>query len=637
MVQLCWGVTAGNAQFGRGRDANPAQRRRAQLEGHHGREGAICRKLCAGLLPIALAALPGGRHSFASSVPGPSPAILSTKVDTKLIADPSRHIRIEVDYHPNCKPTAESLDRFKAAVLEILPDKVVDIVLDSVIPAERWPKVISAVALDALAQEWISDVALNDGAGQDAVYVLYVPRGTWDQSNAGGERWDWVIERKGKLLYVPGLWISCGALDNGFTPFVSRSALEAFVLTHEFGHALGLVDATRRPGKELPFHCSNKRCLMTTSYDWSLLRVVGSGLPGMRLPSHLCDRCLADIAMAREVAKSASSNAEHGGRLLREYDAKSAFLCRHGRWLEARDLLQEAIARYPDEDELLERITDVLVMTGDVARSREMAKQLLTARNLSSGSTFELAGRLCQLGLYADVLRLIPAARVGQDIRFMRLRAWALEGTTELDVAIRELANFAERRGVDRSARFWAYEELARLCRLAGRLAEAARFHDKPASREQPAKRPYRLQLELVKLEFALRKNEAATRRLSSMRTALEQGFEDETLEPWARRGAATRLAEVEALLGNKAEVERYAASAEALETEEAVRDPDWRLRLARALAIAGDVHESARWLLSMTNHSLPSEPMADPCLDREFENVRQLPEAAPVFLRCAL
>ena len=207
----------------------------------------------------------------------------------------------EVDRVPEVDPNAASLDSLAATADAVLdkPDGV-SVVMDDVLASAGAAPVWTTSALRDLSDA-TRDLPVD--ATTMRMQVLYV-NGQWSESETviGLQ-----IRRDVVVIFAEQIEAACQSVFPLIQPQLCRG-LETSVLTHEFGHAIGLVDnglamVTPHEDADHPAHDPKSDCLMywaAEGHDVAGLlgdRITGGGSEALPF----CSDCLADIAAVRDL------------------------------------------------------------------------------------------------------------------------------------------------------------------------------------------------------------------------------------------------------------------------------------------------------------------------------------------------
>lgn len=209
---------------------------------------------------------------------------------------------LEIDHPSGAAPHAAALDGLKATLRGVTGKTSVDVSLDASIPSEPSKK-YSYEQLQALEREHRDR---HSGGDTAVLYVLYVAGGSADDGDAG--------VTLGAAYGGTSLVMFKGNIrdNSGSGPLSGRpteQALEQAVLTHEFGHAAGLVNLGTpmvRPHEDPEHrgHSSNRESVMywaveNTAGLLGLLQCgLGSGDCGIPMAFDADDK--ADLTALRE-------------------------------------------------------------------------------------------------------------------------------------------------------------------------------------------------------------------------------------------------------------------------------------------------------------------------------------------------
>lgn len=180
-----------------------------------------------------------------------------------LRASPFDELVVDIDYQAGAEPTQESLDLAFAAMAAVVDKSRITIEEPTLIPGG--PEVRESAGMQELALA-AKDVPwpYTGADGVAHLHVVYV-RGTFsngtDDSIASGLYQPWTAT----VFVLPDTWradvaVALALVGTGVPP----SWLEAEVLTHEVGHAMGLVNLripalTERIAADDPCECHSAR------------------------------------------------------------------------------------------------------------------------------------------------------------------------------------------------------------------------------------------------------------------------------------------------------------------------------------------------------------------------------------------
>jgi len=174
--------------------------------------------------------------------------------DGRLLDPDVPELIVEVDRVEGTSPRPIAL-RFLLGRLALYTDKPggISIVLDDVIPAERWEA--DAAAIRELALEYRS-IRAPDAA---VIHVIY--GGSWKKYR--GYTWQrGTMRRQSRRYDAPLVVVLQDRLKD--IAWVTGNRQEGSVLIHEVGHAFGLASD---PGHSTKGHCTNAQCLMYNGVD----------------------------------------------------------------------------------------------------------------------------------------------------------------------------------------------------------------------------------------------------------------------------------------------------------------------------------------------------------------------------------
>ncbi|RMF18805.1 MAG: hypothetical protein D6760_13600, partial [Deltaproteobacteria bacterium] len=536
----------------------------------------------------------------------------------------------------SCEPNEKAWRGFLDTVRNLLPGTEVEVLQDDHPAPAEWPKDVSPAGLDALAQRWLDRVPDDES---DSIYVVYLERLQFDRVGEAGSKRPWIVRRGGRYVYVPGFILSCNMIEHAFAPFVGRTQRERFVLTHEFGHTIGLV---ANEGHSFPGdlgHCREHGCAMRSLESRSLFSALTVGAPWSRLSMRFGDRCRSDIAAVQRWVDAATTTAERHDRAGRfRHDARllaiAEWLERHGREAEAFRVIRQTAARDDASPELHAAYGGYLRQRGDLDAAIEEFRR---AVELGAGrrTRFALARMLCGRGKYDEALDLIRPLPERPTMFEVPVIAWALEGTGRPEQAARLFRWLSRQRGVPRGYRYETRLNLARLLGRMGRCEEArhllAKFESwnwipalidagRFAAQRGEAERARGLlrraeELALQKL-LSSKKAKDEERRLSLALSAVEASAlldEDQGLE--------SLLALIDRLAADRTRAARHGAG----------------YRLAAALVVLGRQQEARRRLLAAWGSYLPQDAHTDPCLNERLRQVLRKSGAGEGVKGCAV
>jgi len=137
-------------------------------------------------------------------------------------------------------------------------------------------------SIDTIRSFETSHRTAHSSGSQIAVYVLFVDGGS-TSDNSNGKVLGEAYQNTSIVIYES----SIKGLSGGLTQ-PSHAKLETTVLTHEFGHLLGLVNTgtnmvTSHQDTANGKHCSNQNCLMYWNVDTSnvIANLTNSGIPDL--------------------------------------------------------------------------------------------------------------------------------------------------------------------------------------------------------------------------------------------------------------------------------------------------------------------------------------------------------------------
>ncbi len=192
-----------------------------------------------------------------ASLPRPSGPHGPSQRDALLLdAEPAANLLIEVDRVEGTSPRPRSLAILlrKSALYLDKPGRI-ELVVDDVIPAERWqaePRAIVSLGVQTRSL----DRPPEDTAH---VHILYAPE--WARFR--GYAWTrHSMERFARSHRAPLVIVLQDRLRS--IAWITGAKQESSVLVHELGHTLGLATD---PGHSSGAHCTNAWCLMYDGVD----------------------------------------------------------------------------------------------------------------------------------------------------------------------------------------------------------------------------------------------------------------------------------------------------------------------------------------------------------------------------------
>ncbi len=540
---------------------------------------------------------------------------------------------IEVDVAGSCSPREESLAELKSLAGTLLSPATVTLVGPARVPDDQWPRAWTREEFQKLAA---ANIRSAEGPRQASVYVLYVDRQD-ERTAPGGKAVDWIIPTSAGTRVVRGMFMVCDSLEHSLVTFTSRAALETFVLKHEFGHVLGLVNNSSHESKSAPSHCSQRGCLMETFLDYGVARYLALGLPGNRLPRAFCPQCLADLAATRERASLRS--AEDNRRLARMQGELSAFdkAIEAGDLPRVIDLGRTLGSTYPDRAGALLAGGVALSLAGE---SDAAISSLARALELGADQRARLttARLLCALGMYESAIALVPPELARNDPAAARTLAWALEGSDRYQEAIDLLGAYMES-GVSRGERFDLLEKRAHLMRIAGRPREALEeLNSHPYAHEYWGSDAL---IELSKVLSALRDSAGARKALLEAKEDRERQLRVVSGTPEERRAAPVyRLDQlkVDALLGHDLSIEKLTEVIALIADAPADARPELGIRLAGVFGMFSQFDAAVDWCArSERVVTTLFDSKLDPALSDDFQGLREAGRVSPRFPWCQL
>ena len=222
-----------------------------------------------------------------ASLPKPTGPEAPAWRDARVLdADPARRLLVEVDRVEGTEPRPRALRMFMKR-LRFYADKPdgIEVVVDDLVAADRYEE--SGQAIRRLARRVRSQLP-HRPRDVAVVHVLYAPR----YKKFRGYAWARPLMTKTAGRYdAPLILILQDQLKSIL--WITGARQEGSVLTHEFGHTLGLVGD---PSHGMDGHCTNAWCSMYDGVDartvflyfWPTL------LTGY-LPLRFCADCLGDL------------------------------------------------------------------------------------------------------------------------------------------------------------------------------------------------------------------------------------------------------------------------------------------------------------------------------------------------------
>jgi tetratricopeptide (TPR) repeat protein len=552
------------------------------------------------------------------------PVLVSSRICAKLI--------IEVDCVRGSEPDEQALRGLVDVARALLPGKSVRLFIDDVIPDESWPDPANEASFDRIASRWLDTLPQDD---REAMYVLYVPKSAAESRLAGYAR-DWVIDRGGGPLFVPGMYVDLGVIEDNALPFASRESLELYTLAHEFGHVIGLVSNPRHAQLHSSRHCTHTGCVMHSIGNRRLLGHLFTGLPGAFLPKRFCDECQADLHAVRAYAATASTKQLAHDRLVHAARAISAWHRRHHRRTRAVEVLREALQAAPSNPHLAFQLARALAGEGRVGDALRVIGAVPRQRRTESMQA-SFGHYLCRSGEYEAALEVLPKKSGNFSKDDVRARVWALEGCGEYGEALEVLGEYADARGVPRGERRWNDQRAARLLIRAGRFDSA-----RDSLRSVPGyPRHWSTSTLLLSADVAEGRGDP-DRAATDLRHARQRlsrfldGAEDQRsprvllarytlLETLARQGDAAAFSDSLADL-------QFPPNFEDVHRRFHV---SLRHRFARALSRGRETARAMELLARAAAWEYPRGPSDDPCLDRGFEALRRLDDFEELYPSC--
>lgn len=550
-----------------------------------------------------------------------------------LMTGSSEGLRVHVDVAAECVPNGEALQGLKDLGDSVFSPAAVRVDEVTFVPRERWPTEWTVNEFRSLARERLESF---DEEHAPDFYVLYVERES-SQSGLGGKAVRWIVSRDGVLQSVPGMLVVCDVLSAATLPFVSRGSIERYVLRHEFGHALGLVENSSHEDPESPSHCTSNSCLMKGFWGHSAVQYLSLGLPWSKVPDSLCEQCEADVARAQALIRARTP--EETRRIVERQSVVEMFwdLIESGDSDLALELLPRLRACAADDAGALTALGTALAMTGEPDEAELAFRSSLRFRT-KSNERLAVATRLCALSQYRAASQAIADDRPFLSHGGVWVRAWALEGQGRISDALELLqAYLASRppRGVVPEI----HVERARLMRHAGHPELALEEFE-----SLPGKREYwtadwlvelaRTQIALGELEESRATLDLAADRFESQLSRNEIYYAEAA---WGTAVAGLFRLEILALSGEQARVrDAYPDVLTAMSALPDYQALPLQLELAGVLAQSGD----SRGALELCRKSLGavayiSRARQDPSLSEAFASMREGGEINPTYPWC--
>lgn len=183
-------------------------------------------------------------------------------------------LKIELDYMPGMRPTANTINNIKAFLTGVSNKPAgIEVMLTEIPSAGK-----SAYSLTDIQAIEAAERSQFTGGNVIGAYLLFVD-GNYSQGNVVG------IAYKNTSMCIFGKTIQ----DNsGGLLMPSTEKLETTVVEHEFGHILGLVDIgspmqVNHKDSQNGSHCSNEACLMYFQVETTdaLANLVNGPVPGL--------------------------------------------------------------------------------------------------------------------------------------------------------------------------------------------------------------------------------------------------------------------------------------------------------------------------------------------------------------------
>ena len=222
-----------------------------------------------------------------ATLPRPSGPPAPAWRDARMLdAEDAERLLVEIDRVAGTNPRPRALRMFLSR-LRFYADKPggIELIVDDVIDADRYEE--SGAAIRRLARSVRSE-STRPPSSLAVLHVLYAPR----YANYRGYAWSRPVMGKYSARYGAALVL---VLQDRLKPiaWVTGARQEASVLTHEFGHTLGLVGD---PGHGMQGHCTNAWCSMYDGVDArTLFLYFWPTLLTGYLPLSFCADCLADL------------------------------------------------------------------------------------------------------------------------------------------------------------------------------------------------------------------------------------------------------------------------------------------------------------------------------------------------------
>ncbi len=224
---------------------------------------------------------------------------------TYLLASPATHLDIDIDYVTGLPPNNDALSQFsdhlnglKQQDLLAKPNGI-SINLGNMLPANSDANhAYSTTEVQALFDAKQSAKSAGDNA---VAYFIYLD-GHSDQDTSSGQILGFAFGGDRIVMFANTIKTTCSQ-SGGLLGGASSCALaEATVLSHEFGHLMGLVNngiAMKNAHQDTAHgaHCNNQNCLMywTVNNSSSLIGFLGSS---QQVPA-FDQACLDDLGLAQ--------------------------------------------------------------------------------------------------------------------------------------------------------------------------------------------------------------------------------------------------------------------------------------------------------------------------------------------------